>query len=65
MGGDVSPPRRTGRSDVLSEFVDAVHALSGDAGPKNVDRYLTASRAVERTRHRNSPRSRVRDVRES
>jgi hypothetical protein len=37
-------------------FVEAVLALSDDPRPENIDRYLVASRALEDTRSRRTPR---------
>jgi hypothetical protein len=37
-------------------FVEAVRALSDDAGPENVDHYLVASRALDDSRSRRTPR---------
>jgi len=41
----------------LRDFVDAVVALSDDPGPGNLERYLTASRALDDSR---PPRTRAR-----
>jgi hypothetical protein len=58
----VSDDQRTGVSqDALLRFVDAVLDLSDDPGPKTLDRYLAASRALEETRparRRSKPRNR-------
>jgi hypothetical protein len=35
---------------VLREMVDAVHALSDDPSPANVERYLASSRALDHSR---------------
>jgi len=40
----------------LKEMVDAVHALSDDPSPANVERYLASSRALEDSRNRSSGR---------
>jgi hypothetical protein len=40
----------------ISRFVEAVRALSDDARTENVDRYLVASRALEDSHSRRTPR---------
>jgi uncharacterized protein HemY len=40
----------------IRRFVEAVRALSDDARPENVDRYLVASRALDDSRSRRTPR---------
>jgi len=41
----------------VRRFVDAVLALSDDPRPDNVERYLVASRALEDSRSRRTPRT--------
>jgi hypothetical protein len=43
-------------SSAVRRFVDAVRALSDDAGPENVDHYLVASRALDDSRSSRTPR---------
>jgi hypothetical protein len=40
----------------LQEMVDAVHTLSDDPSPANVERYLASSRALERSRNQSAER---------
>jgi hypothetical protein len=41
----------------LQEMVDAVHSLSDDPSPANVDRYLASSRALEGSRNQSTERN--------
>jgi len=44
------------RAPAVRRFVEAVQALSANPQPENVERYLIASRALERPRSRRKPR---------
>jgi hypothetical protein len=41
----------------LQEMVDAVHSLSDDPSPANVERYLASSRALEGSRNQSAERN--------
>jgi hypothetical protein len=43
--------------EAVRPFVEAVLALSDDPRPENVERYLVASRALEDSRSKRTPRS--------
>jgi hypothetical protein len=43
------------KNSVVRRFVEAVLVLSDNPRPENVERYLVASRALERTRSRRKP----------
>jgi hypothetical protein len=43
--------------NALQEMVDAVHALSDDPSPANVDRFLASSRALEGLRNQSAERN--------
>jgi hypothetical protein len=40
----------------VQEMLDAVHALSADPGPANVERYLASSQALEDSRNQSAQR---------
>jgi hypothetical protein len=44
------------RRSELQEMVDAVHSLSDDPSPANVERYLASSRALEGSRKQSAER---------
>jgi hypothetical protein len=45
------------RRSELQEMVDAVHSLSDDPSPANVERYLASSRALEGSRKQSAERN--------
>jgi hypothetical protein len=48
--GHKPPDRRA-----LQDFIDAVHALSDDPRPANLERYLGSSRALDESRRSRQP----------